>query len=189
MPSILLSGPDTEPITLDEAKAFVRVDGTDEDGVLADLIGSARVHVEAQTRRALITQHWRLVRDAWPPDGRVAVLPAPLRTLTAVRIYRQDGSTDAIDPAAFVADTASARLTFANGAPPAPGRAFAGIELDVEVGYGDAATDVPADLRQAIRLLLAHWYENRGVVALGQGVAALPETVAALIAPYRVLSL
>ena len=37
------------------------------------------------------------------------------------------------------------------------------------VGYGDAAGDVPEPLRQAIRLLVAHWYENRGLVALGDG--------------------
>jgi uncharacterized phiE125 gp8 family phage protein len=42
-------------------------------------------------------------------------------------------------------------------------------------------------LRQAIRLLAAHWYENRSLVA--DAAAALPETVAALIAPYRMLSL
>jgi uncharacterized phiE125 gp8 family phage protein len=48
---------------------------------------------------------------------------------------------------------------------------------------------VPADLRQAVRLLVAHWYENRGLIAVGSGIAVLPQTVAALITPYRVLSL
>ena len=50
-------------------------------------------------------------------------------------------------------------------------------------------TDVPEPLRQAIRLLVAHWYENRGLVATGTTIAVLPATVAALIAPYRMLSL
>ena len=44
-----------------------------------------------------------------------------------------------------------------------PARLAAGIELDVTVGYGDAAVDVPEALRQAICLLTAHWYENRGL--------------------------
>ena len=34
-------------------------------------------------------------------------------------------------------------------------------------GYGGGAADVPEPLRQAIRLLVGHWYENRGVVAIG----------------------
>jgi len=70
-----------------------------------------------------------------------------------------------------------------------PGRALAGIEVDVAVGYGDAPGDVPQPLRQAIKLLVAHWYENRGLIALGQPVAVLPASAAALLAPYRVLSL
>jgi uncharacterized phiE125 gp8 family phage protein len=191
MPSIVLSAPLVEPVTLAEAKAYLRVEHDDDDDVIAALIAGARVHVEAQIRRALITQSWRLIRDAWPADGRMTVLPAPLQALTAARVYRLDGSTQAIDPQAFVVDTASApaRLSFASGAPPAPGRPFGGIELDIDVGYGDEPSDVPADLRQAIRTLVAHWYENRGVIALGESVAVLPQQVAALLAPYRVRAL
>lgn len=191
MSSILLSGPALEPVTLDESKAWLRVEHDDDDDVIAALIAGARTHVEAQTRRALITQNWRLVRDAWPDDGQIAVLPAPLRELIAARVYRLDGTIQDIDVDAFAADVAAAPavLAFASGALPVPGRVAAGIELDVEVGYGDAPLDVPECLRQAIRILVAHWYENRGLIAVGQGVAVLPQTAAALLAPYRVLSL
>jgi uncharacterized phiE125 gp8 family phage protein len=191
MSSILLSGPAVEPLTLAEAKAYLRVEYDDDDDVIAALIAGARVHVEAQTHRALITQSWRLVRDAWPDDDRIVVLPAPMRSLTAARVYRPDGSTQALDVAGFVADVAAgpAVLSFAAGALPAPGRVFAGIELDIDVGYGDTPADVPESLRQAIRVLVAHWYENRGLIATGAGVAVLPQSVAALLAPYRVLSL
>jgi uncharacterized phiE125 gp8 family phage protein len=191
MPSILLSGPAVEPISLDEAKSHLRVEHDDDDDVIAALIAGARVHVEAQTRRALIAQSWRLIRDRWPDNGRIAVLPAPLVQLAAARVYRLDGTTQAIDPAAFAADVASAPalLSFVSGAMPAPGRIVAGIELDVDVGFGEAAEDVPVPLRQAIRVLVAHWYENRGLIAQGAGVAVLPETAAALLMPYRVLSL
>jgi uncharacterized phiE125 gp8 family phage protein len=191
MSSILLSGPAVEPVTLDEAKAYLRVEHDDDDDVIAALIAGARVHVEAQTRRALITQSWRLIRDSWPGDGRILVLPAPLQALAAARVYRLDGSTQALDTEAFAVDAAAAPavLAFAAGALPAPGRIVAGIELDVEVGYGDAPADVPEDLRQAIRALVAHWYENRGLIATGGSVAVLPQSVAALLGTYRVLSL
>jgi uncharacterized phiE125 gp8 family phage protein len=191
MSSILLLGPAVEPLTLAEAKTHLRVEHGDDDDVIAALIAGARVHVEAQTRRALITQSWRLIRDAWPDDGRIVVMPVPLRSLTAVRVYKFDGSTQALDPAAFAIDAAAAPavLAFAAGAMPVPGRVVGGIELDVEVGYGDTAEDVPEPLRQAIRTLVAHWYENRGLIAAGAGVAVLPQSVTALLAPYRVLSL
>ena len=55
MPSILLSGPAAEPITLAAAKQFLRVEHGDDDDVIAALIAAARIHVEAATRRALVT--------------------------------------------------------------------------------------------------------------------------------------
>jgi uncharacterized phiE125 gp8 family phage protein len=191
MSSILLTPPAVEPVTLAEAKAYLRIDNDDDDAVISALIAGARSHVEAQTRRALITQTWRLVRDAWPGDGRVAVVPSPLRQITAARVYRLDGSTQTLDLQAFVANAAAtpAIISFLTWSLPVPGRPAAGIEIDVEVGYGDDPADVPEPLRQAIKLLVAHWYENRGLIAVGQTLALLPATVAALIAPYRLLSL
>ncbi len=81
MSSILITPPAVEPVTLADAKAYLRVDNDDDDGVISALIAGARSHIEAQTRRALITQAWRLVRDAWPGDGRIAVLPSPLQQI------------------------------------------------------------------------------------------------------------
>ncbi len=188
MPSILLTAPAVEPLSLAEAKAFLRVEHADDDDVIASLIAAARLHVEAQTRRALITQSWRLTRDAWPADGRLTVTPAPLEALTAVRVYDGGGHAAALDLQSFVVDSAGSSIVFAPWALMQPGRSAAGIELDVTVGYGDAASDVPEPLRQAVRLLVAHWYENRGLTTPGT-IMVLPATVAALLAPYRVLSL
>jgi uncharacterized phiE125 gp8 family phage protein len=191
MPSILLAGPAVEPITLAEAKQFLRVEHDDDDDVVAALIAGSRIHVETQTRRALITQSWRLTRDVWPEAGCVALLPVPVRTLDAIRVYKSDGTTLALDLAGFALDKsdAPARLSPVHGVPPAPERPAAGIEIDITCGYGGAGTTVPEPLRHAIRLLVAHWYENRGVVAASGEIALLPQSVAALIAPYRVLAL
>lgn len=116
MPSILLTAPTVEPLSLAEAKAFLRIEHNDDDDVIGALIASARIHVEAQTRRALITQHWRLVLDAWPADGRLKVLPAPLAALDAVRVYDDNGSAGALDLQSFVVDKAGAQIVFAPSA-------------------------------------------------------------------------
>lgn len=188
MSSLLLTAPAVEPLSLTEAKAFLRVEHSADDELIAALAAGSRIHVETQTRRALITQSWRIVIDCWPEDGRLPVRPAPLQDVTAARVYDFDGHARMLDTQAFVLDPAGATLAFAPWALPQPGRLAAGIELDVTVGYGDAAIDVPEPLRQAIRLLVGHWYENRGLAALGT-VTVLPGTVAALIAPYRMVSL
>jgi len=188
MSAILLTGPAVEPLSLAEAKAFLRVETSDDDDVITALIAGSRIHVEAQTRRALITQSWRLSLDAWPDNGRLIVLPAPLQALTAARVYDFEGMAHDADLQAFVLDKGASLIAFAPWGVAQPGRIAAGIELDVTVGFGDAAIDVPEALRQAIRLLAAHWYENRGLVTAGT-TFVLPRTVAALIAPYRMLSL
>lgn len=189
MSAMLLTAPAVEPVSLAEAKAFVRVEHNDDDDIISALIAGSRIHIESQTRRALITQMWRLVRDAWPASGRIDVRPGPLQTLNAVRLLDAEGNAATVDLQAFVPDKAASALAFAPWSLAAPGRIAAGIELDVTVGYGDAAIDVPEPLRQAIRLLVAHWYDNRGLAAVGQTVAILPSTVAALIAPYRMVAL
>jgi uncharacterized phiE125 gp8 family phage protein len=147
------------------------------------------MHVEAQAKIALVTQSWRIVFDCWPHHGRIVVRPGPLRVLGAVRVHDINGHPQIVDTRAFVPDFGASTLAFMPWALPVPGWIAAGIELHVTIGFGDAAANVPEPLRQAIRLLVAHWYENRGLVGAADQNAMLPSSVAALIAPYRMLSL
>jgi uncharacterized phiE125 gp8 family phage protein len=189
MPSILITPPAAEPLTLAEAKAWLRVEHDDDDAVIAPLIAGARSLVERETSRALITQTWRVVRDTWPASGRLDVLPAPLRQVLAARVYDAAGVAQTIDADMFTLATGGAPgvLGFSPGSLSQPGRALAGIEIDIEVGYGADGSAVPEPLRQAIRLLVAHSYENRGAETTNS--ARMPTMAAALIAPYRVLAL
>ena len=53
---LLMTAPAVEPLSLAEAKSWLRVDGADEDQLIQSLITSARLGVEATTNRLLITQ-------------------------------------------------------------------------------------------------------------------------------------
>ncbi len=74
MTSILLTGPAVEPLSLAEAKAFLRVEYCDDDQVVAALIAGGRMYVETQAQIALIRQSWRPAFDFWPWLGRIAGL-------------------------------------------------------------------------------------------------------------------
>jgi uncharacterized phiE125 gp8 family phage protein len=189
MPAILLIPPSAEPWSVADAKTFLRVEHADDDVLIAALIAAARGHVEALSRRALLVQRWRFVLDAWPKSGRLDLRMGPLRSVIAARVFDAANNAHSIDAGTFVVDAAANIIASPCWALPLPGRATAGIELDVELGYGALATDVPDALRHAIRMLVAHWYENRGLAAVGANVAVLPAGVDALVAPYRVLSL
>ncbi|MFN3349651.1 head-tail connector protein [Pseudorhodoplanes sp.] len=191
MSAVLLTPPALEPVSLSDAKHFLRVEHDNDDDLIGSLIVAARMQVELQTRRALIDQTWRLIRDVWPRSGRLPILPVPLKAVTAIRVFDADGTVHALDPEDFDIDfgSAPAVLGFARGAVRAPGKLTAGIEVDIAAGYGAAPDEAPEPLRQAIRMLTAHWYEHRGVIGASGEVAPIPASAAALIAPFRVLSL
>jgi uncharacterized phiE125 gp8 family phage protein len=49
--------------------------------------------------------------------------------------------------------------------------------------------DVPQPLRQAIRLLVTHWYENRSALTLADTAMETPLGYRELIQPYRKMAL
>jgi len=187
MAAILLEPPASEPLSLSDAKTYLRVDHEHEDALIAAMMAAARIQVEARTRRALITQSWRIVLDRWPPSGVIAAPVSPLRRVLAARLRDPAGESLPLDADIFIANTASSpgMIAFDAGRVIHPAKPFAGIEIDIEAGYGEAA-DVPAPLLQAIRLLLARAYEYRGSE---KNDGAMPEGIVALLAPYRVVSL
>lgn len=189
MPLVMTSGPAVEPVSLAEAKAHLRVDLDDEDVLIAGLIAAARVHLETRLGRALVTQGWQLWLDR-PQLAAVVTLPlAPVQAVTAVTVFDDGGQETTLDPARYALDSVSepARLIFTAGVPSV--RRYRGLRIDFAAGYGPAAADVPPPLRQAIRLLVAHWYEEREPVTAGPAAGELPLMVAALVAPYRRIGL
>lgn len=191
MTAALITGPALEPVSLAEAKAHLRIDESAEDAYLTAAIVSARVHVEALTRRLLIEQEWRVYLDAWPRKRIVTLTPAPLISVDTVTVYDADGEPVVVDPESYVADTAACpgRLIVLSPVPAAVGRAVNGIEIDLTAGYGPSSVSVPGPLRQAIMMLVAHWYEHRGAVGHDLAGEVPPHGFHALIAPYRILSL
>ena len=179
----LTSAPAVEPVTLAELRAQLRLVQTEEDGLLASLIKAAREHVEQVTRRALITQGWRIALDGWPA-GRILRLPlAPVLAVTAVTVYGADGMPVTLAPAAWTLrrGTDPARLVIAPGMGPEP---VNGLEIDFTAGYGASPTDVPEPLRQAVRMLAAHWYEHREA-GTELAMASLPFGLDRLLMPFR----
>ena len=185
MSPILLTPPASEPVSLADAKAWLRIDTIAEDDAISALIVAARLTAENFTRRKLLNQSWRLVLDAWPQDNILRLKLAPFQSVLAARVYDINNIAQPLAPALWTLDAnpEAARLLFTTN-PPAPGRPIAGIEIDVSLGYGPTPTSVPEPVRQAIRMLVARWYENRGDVPGDAGAAHIPASVAALLAPF-----
>lgn len=192
MTAYLLSGPAAEPVSLDDAKAYLRLDSDDEDALVTTLVTAARLHVEGTTGRALLTQSWRLVLDDWPSVGLLRLPVGPLQSLTAITAYDINGDpvTLSTDGALWDAQAAPSLLYlpagFGDGVVLRP---FQAIEIDYVAGYGTDPADVPATLRQALLLLVAYWFENRDAVVLAGSGSVIPSGFDQLVGPYRSIRL
>ena len=192
MTLVLSSGPAVEPVTLADAKAQLRVDGTADDTLIASLILTSRLHVEAGLGLALNTQGWSYFFDAWPPGTQVTLPLRPVQSVSAVRLYAEDEI--GLNGRARDLPARPRRAAPPPGAPrrgrgPTPSRAANGVEIAIVAGYGDDAADVPAPIRQAILLLIAHWYDHRSPFEVGAVAAPVPGMVSDLLAPYRAVRL
>jgi uncharacterized phiE125 gp8 family phage protein len=188
MTLVMTSGPVLEPVSVAEAKEHLRIDSTAEDTLIASLIITSRLHVEAALGLALITQEWSYFLDRWPVRSEVALPLRPVQSVVAVRLWSADNTSQALAPSSYVLDGAGAppRLVWASAtSPPMPGRRVNGLEIAMQAGFGDAAADVPAPIRQAVLLLVAHWYENREPVEIGAADMQIPVMVSTLLAPWR----
>ena len=188
MGAILVQAPASEPVSLAEAKAQLRVNHDDDDQLIAALITAARRVVEARTGLCLIAQHWLCLRDDWPGDGEIALPVAPLAAVEEIGVIGEDDATAVIDPAHYIADAAARPprvLLRGSRQWPRPGRAVNGIAIRVEAGFGASPQDVPQPLRQAVELLVAHFYAQRGDEPGG----GLPLSLGALLDPYRMVRL
>lgn len=182
------NAPPLEPVTVGEAKAHLRVDGSAEDALINSLILTSRLHIEAALGLALITQGWTLVIDQWPKQVSVALPIRPVQTIDAVRVLDADGAPTDIPPSHYVLDGKGLPPRLVRTSPiwPASERAAAGIEIDFTAGFGALAADVPAPIRQALLMLIAHWYEHRDPIEIGSVEANIPASVSELLKPYRV---
>lgn len=183
----LLSGPAAEPVSIDEVKAHLRVDGNSEDALIASLLLTSRLHIEAALGLALMTQHWQLVMDVWPVATTVKIGIAPVQAINEIRVLDRDGASTVVPSSSYALEATGrpARIVPKDQAWPMPGRKAGGIHIDFVAGFGSAADAVPSPIRQALLLLVTHWYEHRDPIEIGAPATAVPQAVSHLLHPYR----
>jgi uncharacterized phiE125 gp8 family phage protein len=96
MTPIALTPPAAEPVSLPDARLFLRLDRDEEDGLLGTLITAARLMIEAASGRMLIDQDWRIVLDRWPDGGEIRLPLSPVRTIKVARVYDAQGVAQSV---------------------------------------------------------------------------------------------
>ena len=174
--------PIDEPITLHDARTHCRVDDTDEDGLLSSLIPAARRHCEQVLARALLDQE---ITVEWSPDQFIPrshkdaryIFSLPVAGITSVTTI-EDADGDTIDQSDYTLSVIRNE-----------------IRSDRRVGclvYRAGQTDpstTPNTVRQAMLLLIAHWYEHRSAVTTEGTPHEVQATAYALLQTERSLGL
>lgn len=191
MPLVLQTAPTTEPVTTAEAKTHLRVTTSDDDTYIGTLITVARRHVETITGRALINQTWDYFLDNFPPGDKI-VIPLPrLSSVTSVKYTDKDNVQTTFAASKYIVDTNNEPgqivLAYGESWPTFTPKPINAVEIRFVAGYGSGAANVPEGIKQAMLLLIAHWYENREPVNIGNIVTEIPETINALLWPYRIM--
>lgn len=182
----LITPPAAEPVSLDEQKLHMRVDGADEDTLIEAQVVAARMLCESHLCAAIVTQVWEWTLDGFAP--RLEIPHGPVVSVDSIAYVDPAGVSRTLDVAAYQVDVTARPAVIL----PAPGAAWprtrdqqlAAVTVRFTLGFGDAAA-VPASIKAAIKLLAAHLYANREPVNIGNIVNELPFTVASLLNPHR----
>ena len=177
-----------DAVSLEEAKLHVRQDGSADDDLILGLIELARNYVEETCNLALINQTWDLYLDHFPVGDEFVVPKWPLVSVTGI-YYTAEGASEATfasgnyvvdayrQPGRVVLDDSAAwpgnELIVVNG-----------VRIRFVAGFGAAGSNVPRMIRQAMLLMIGHWYENRESTR-EKAILPIPMGVDSLLWNYR----
>ena len=184
---VIATAPAAEPVTTSEAKLHMRVDHSTEDTYIAALIKLARADVERITNLALINQTWDWFLDDFPVSP-FKIPYYPLASITSIKWKNKIGTEATVTNTNYVVDIKSrpgrVKLISSYSWPTDELYPLNAITIRFVAGFGASGSYVPEKYRQAILLLVAHYYENREAVyaSVGGNVQMLPMGVTALLA-------
>lgn len=177
----LQTAPATEPITTSEAKTHLRVDFSTDDTYIDTLITSARQFTESYVGQTLVTTTWDLYLDGFGDcDYRVGDyirLPmGPVQSITSISYLDENNASQTWTSTKYRLDTA----TLPGRVLPVVGETYPttypttnAVTIRFVAGYG-AASAVPLSLKHAVKILVAHLYENREITIQGSSISQVP---------------
>lgn len=168
--------PAAEPMTLAEAKLWLKVTQAITDDEISSLLRTVREEGELQTGRSWLTKTLVLRLRCWPSDGELELPVPPLLSVSSVKYYDTSSVQQTLSAALYFVtpSTEGGKVTLKNDAewPDLEdlGRPFP-IEVTFVAGYGPAGSDLPGPCLNGYRLLLGHLMQNRTQEETGTIVA------------------
>lgn len=135
-------------VSMEAARTSARIDGTQDDPELRQLIEQHAREAEHETGRAFVLQTYRLTLDAFP--AAILLERPPILSVAHIKFYDPDGMQRTLDPQDYLVDAESEPgYVF-----PAPGRGWPAtqarvnaVEVVYSCGYGADDAAVPSNAK------------------------------------------
>ena len=142
-----------------------------EDDLLSSIITTSREYCENITGRALAPQTVETYLDCFPSVNYIELPLSPLTSVTSVIYTDSDGNeTTLTEGTDYLVDTDSpiGRIVLPYGGSWASFTPYPINPITITHVSGYTASNlIPKSLKQAMLLLIGHWYENREAVMVG----------------------
>jgi uncharacterized phiE125 gp8 family phage protein len=200
MALVIKSPPASEPVSLAEAKSFLRITDPDDDALINSLVMAVRQKAETWTRRLFITQTWVMWLDSIPSGFTLSIPLSPLQSVTHIKSYDLSNVESTFDPSNYQIDGSSTpgRVGLNDGQTwPTGLRRINALEVEFVAGFGDAS-NVPEPIKQGILQWIKLLFANKsklfesdestsGLLELNR--IPIPPAVMVLWEPYRMFKI
>ena len=182
-----VTAPTAEPLQVSEVRRHLALDDSYYDDYLSSLVQVTRAQVQAHTHRQLVTATYDLKLDALPAGQQTLAIPyGQLQSITSISYTDTAGASQTWSSSNYDVSTAREPGTIR----PGHGEVWPVARLEQEAatvrfvsGYG-AAGAVPQAIKQAMLLLIGHYFNNREQSIVGVTASEIPQGAAALLAPF-----
>lgn len=202
MPIRVVTPPASEPVTLVEAKAHLRIEHTLDDTYITSIIKAAREYVEQVCWRGWVTQSVELKMNRFPdevclgsesynfsvPVSKFELPFGKLATLTSVKYLDTAGVEQTMSPSDYSVDDSSIPAKVYRGYGKSwPNTLPQWDAVRVLYDVGQVVNLIPTAVKQAILLLISQMYEFRTSELTGTIVSPVQFAFSSLIQPFRLV--
>ena len=192
---------DSPAVSTSDMKAFLRVDGTGDDTMIAGFVTSATELIKQYLGVGLLTETMRLTLDGFSAEpswdrlwalgpgmhtgsrahlmGHPGVIDlpfGPVQSITSIVTYDRANNASTFDAASYILDGSGWRVILNEGYTwPTELRDVAAVQITYVAGYGSGS--IPAPIVEAIKLQAQGLYDGT--------CAGLMDAVGRMIGPYR----
>jgi len=176
------------PVSVESCKLDLKIQHNADDTLLEDYIAAAAALVGGKSGivgKVLTAEIWELKLSS--ASGCVVLPLSPVQSITSISYFDAENTAQTLDVADFYlyGDEDSALIEpKTNVVWPAVYARRDAITIRFVAGFG-TADDIPKNITRAIRLIVAHWYENRTAVLVGVTAQELPMAVESLLGISR----